>query len=45
MLDKCKTCEDGLLKLVIPLILQYIEEFTQCEMLSRKLVFQVRNGV
>ena len=41
MLEKCKTCDDGLLKLVVPLILQYVEEFTQCEILSRKLVFQV----
>lgn len=41
MLEKCKTCDDGLLKLVVPFILQYIEEFTQCETLSRKLVFQV----
>ena len=40
-LEKCKTCDDGLLKLVVPLILQYVEEFTQCEILSRKLVFQV----
>jgi hypothetical protein len=42
MLEKCKTCDDGLLKFIIPLILQYVDEFTQCEILSRKLVFQVR---
>lgn len=41
MLEKCKTCDDGLLKFVVPMILQYVEEFTQCEILSRKLVFQV----
>ena len=41
MVERCKTCEDGLLKLVIPMVLQYIDEFVQCEILSRKLVFQV----
>lgn len=45
MLEKCKTCDDGLLKLVVPFILQYVDEFTQCEILSRKLVFQVYNCI
>lgn len=41
MVEKCKTCEDGLLRLVLPLVLQYTDELVQCESLSRKLVFQV----
>ena len=40
MVEKCKTCEDGNLRLVVPLVLQYSEEFVQCEILSRKLAFQ-----
>lgn len=41
LLDKTRssTSEDGILKLLLPLALQYLEEFIQSELLARKLAY------
>lgn len=41
LLDKTRssTTEDGILKLLLPLALQYLEEFIQSELLARKLAY------
>ncbi|XP_034934643.1 mediator of RNA polymerase II transcription subunit 12 [Chelonus insularis] len=41
LLDKLRTnpSDDGILKLLLPLVLQYLEEFVQSELLARKLAY------
>ncbi|GAB6019774.1 hypothetical protein CHUAL_001322 [Chamberlinius hualienensis] len=39
MIDKCKMSDDGILKLLMPLVLQYVDEFVHSELLSRRLAF------
>ena len=41
LLDKMKSvpCDDGILKLLLPLALQYLEEFVQSELLARRLAY------
>jgi mediator of RNA polymerase II transcription subunit 12 len=39
LLDKIKSADDIVIGIVVPLLLQYVEEFTQSELLSRKLAF------
>lgn len=38
-LEKIKSTEDTMLKIVLPLVMQYIEEFTRSEYLSRRLSY------
>ena len=38
-LEKIKSTEDTMLKIVLPLVMQYIEEFTKSEYLSRRLSY------
>lgn len=38
-LEKIKSTEDTMLKIVLPLVMQYIEEFTHSEYLSRRLSY------
>ena len=40
LLEKIKSCDDSVIGIVVPLIIQYVDEFTQSEHLSRKLGFQ-----
>lgn len=40
LLEKIKSPDDSVLGIVVPLVLQYVDEFTQSEHLSRKLVYQ-----
>ena len=37
MVEKCRGWEDPILRVVLPFALQYIHEFTQSELYSRKL--------
>jgi len=39
LLEKIKSADDTVIGIVVPLLLQYVEEFTQSELLSRKLAF------
>jgi len=39
LLDKIRSSEDGILKLLLPLALQYLEEFIQSELLARRLAY------
>lgn len=41
LLDKMKSApaDDGILKLLLPLALQYLEEFVQSELLARRLAY------
>ena len=38
-LEKIKSTEDTMLKIILPLVMQYIEEFTKSEYLSRRLAY------
>lgn len=38
-LEKIKSMEDAMLKIILPLIMQYIDEFTKSEYLSRRLSY------
>ena len=38
-LEKIKSTEDVMLKIILPLVMQYIEEFTKSEYLSRRLAY------
>ena len=40
LLEKIKSPDDSVLGIVVPLVLQYVDEFTQSEHLSRKLAYQ-----
>ncbi|XP_046392614.1 mediator of RNA polymerase II transcription subunit 12-like protein isoform X2 [Ischnura elegans] len=37
LLDKVRTPDDGILRLILPLALQYLDEFVRSELLARKL--------
>lgn len=40
LIEKLRCPDDGILKLILPLSLQYLGEFVQSELLSRKLAHQ-----
>ncbi|CAG2169792.1 unnamed protein product, partial [Oppiella nova] len=40
LLEKIKSPDDSVIGIVVPLVLQYVDEFTQSEQLSRKLAYQ-----
>lgn len=40
LFEKIKSPDDSVMKIIIPLLLQYVDDFTESEILSRKLAFQ-----
>ncbi|XP_015794701.1 mediator of RNA polymerase II transcription subunit 12-like protein isoform X2 [Tetranychus urticae] len=40
ILEKIKTADDSVMRVVVTLILQYVEDFTESELCSRKLAYQ-----